>query len=180
MADLIRRNETARPNAKEPIQEIQSGDIVYLDDRPCRMFDPPKIYHLQSISGDEQPGEVEEKVVIVRGVSVIDGRGYDEMCDASGEVEFFFVDKHDEREWLVVGLFPRLLELEGLIGGCFALQTRREGTKVFLRAPGDPSVTWVMWMRPEEEIPWFWLLARKLAGESVRVRGSLGGWTGLD
>ena len=39
-----------------------------------------------------------------------------------------------------------------------------EGTKVFLQAPGDPSVTWVMWKRPEEKIPCFWLLARKLAG----------------
>lgn len=137
LADFIRRNETARPNAKQPIHEIRSSDIVYLDDHPCRMFNPPKIYHLQSISGDEQPGEVEEKVVRVRGVSVTDGKEYDEMYDASGEVEFFFVDKHDEREWLVVGLFPRLLELEGLIGGRCSLQTRREGTNVFLRAPGD-------------------------------------------
>lgn len=101
------------------------------------MFDPPKIHHLRSISGDEQPGQGEETVVRVRGDSVSDGRGYDEMYDASGEVEFFFVDEHDEREWFVVGLFPRLLELEGLIGGCFALQRRREGTRVFLRAPGD-------------------------------------------
>lgn len=106
MANFIRQNETAHPNARKPVNEIRTGDIVYLDDHPCQMSDPPMISHLESMSSDGSMGEVEENLVVVRGVSVIDGKEYDQLYNAGEEIDFFF-DDYDEREWLVVCLPPK-------------------------------------------------------------------------
>ncbi len=101
MAAFIHNNETAIPNAKKPVHAIQPTDLVYLDDHPCKLSDPPKTFQVQSISGDEHAGAIDGGLVVVRGVSVIDGKEYEQMYSDDGYVQFF-VDDHDEREWLVV------------------------------------------------------------------------------
>ncbi|CAD6567937.1 MAG: hypothetical protein ASARMPRED_001193 [Alectoria sarmentosa] len=77
MAAWIRKNETAHPNAQKPVHAIRPDDIVYLDDHPCLMADPPKISHLDSLSGEGYEDEQDEKVTVVFGMSVIDGKELD-------------------------------------------------------------------------------------------------------
>lgn len=103
MAAWIRKNETAHPNAQKPVHAIRPDDIVCLDDHPCLMSDPPKISHLDSLSGEGYEDEKDEKLIVVFGISVIDGKEYGQLYSEGEEVRFF-VDDHDEREWLVVCL----------------------------------------------------------------------------
>ena len=65
------------------------------------MADPPKISHLDSLSGEGYEDEQDEKVTVVFGMSVIDGKEYGQFYSLNEEVRFF-VDDHHEREWLVV------------------------------------------------------------------------------
>ncbi|CAF9943733.1 MAG: hypothetical protein ALECFALPRED_001158 [Alectoria fallacina] len=143
MAAWIRKNETAHPNVQKPVHAIRPDDIVYLDDHPCLMSDPPKISHLDSLSGEGYEDEKDDKLIVVFGISVIDGKEYGQLYSEGEEVRYF-VDDHDEREWLVTG---------------------REGMRVFLQAPGDPSDTWTLWMQREKRIPCVWLLARCFPGK---------------
>ena len=165
MAAFIHKNETALPNATKPVHDIQPSDLVYLDDHPCKMSNPPKIFQVQSTSGDGHAGEIDKGLVVVRGVSVVDGEEYEQMYSEDGVVRYF-VDDHDEREWLVVraSLQTSCKAEMTLMSYRFSLQTGREGMKVFVQAPGDPSIHWTLWMQPESRIPCFWLLARNLPG----------------
>lgn len=115
MVHFIRNNETVRPNAKKSVHKIQTSDLVYLDDHPCKMFDPPAVSPLVSLSEDGHVTELDGSLIVVRGVSVIDGEEYDEMYSAGGDVKCF-VDDHYEREWLVVclSLSPRRHEKLGM------------------------------------------------------------------
>ena len=115
MTQFIRQNETAHPNAKKPLHEIQTSDLVYLDDHPCKMFDPPVISPLMSISVDGLVTEKDESLLVVHGVSVIDGEEYGQMYSAGEDVQYF-VDDHDEREWLVVCLSPLQDDTKSWIG----------------------------------------------------------------
>lgn len=101
MATFLRKNRSAQPNAKKSAHEIQANDIVCLDGRACIMSDPPKISHIEGISGAgfESPGD--EKVTLICGLSIIDGKEYDQLFSLSSKVGCF-VDVHAQREWLVV------------------------------------------------------------------------------
>lgn len=101
MATFLRKNRRVRPNAKKLAHEIQANDIVFLDGRACIMSDPPKISHIEKISGAglESPGD--EKVTLCYGPSVINGKEYDQLFGLGCKVGCF-VDVHAEREWLVV------------------------------------------------------------------------------
>ena len=110
MSTFLHQHHAADPNAKKPVQPIQAHDIISLDAHPCLISDPPRISHLEGLSGGGYEDPAEEKLVLVRGRSVADGEDYDQLFGVDrGEVECFvdrhkerFVDRHKEREWLVV------------------------------------------------------------------------------
>ena len=105
MAAFIRKTEGARPNAKKSVRKIQAKDILYLDQQPCLMADPPNIACLDGLSGAGYEDPRDEKMLLVRGRSVIDGEEYSQLYGLNAAVEYF-VDRHDEREWLVVCICP--------------------------------------------------------------------------
>lgn len=101
MATFLRKNRSVKPNAKKSAHNIRANDIVYLDRRACIMSDPPKIFHIEGISGAGFESPDDEKVTLCCGHSVIDGKEYDELFSLGSKVYCFF-DVHAEREWLVV------------------------------------------------------------------------------
>lgn len=164
MAKFIHKFETAHPNAKKSVHEIRPNDIIYVDNHPRMMSDPPKVSYVDSLSGPGYEDPEEEKVVLVRGLSVIDGNEYGQLYSYPFKAEHF-VDKHDEREWLVVSLLF-VTSKDGMANMLsFLSQKRREGMRLYLQSPRDPSNTWVMYMQPEKVTPCFWLLARGLPGK---------------
>lgn len=108
MVDFLRNNKDARPNAKKTLDKIVARDIVYLNEHPCGMSNPPMVYYLNSLSGEGHEGvgkgEGEEKVAMVRGMSLLDGEERDQLFKAEGGEVEYFIDDHEEREWFVVGL----------------------------------------------------------------------------
>ena len=101
MSTFLHKNQLAAPNARKSVHATQANDIVYLDMQPCLISDPPKISQLEGLSGAGDEDQKDEKLVLVRGTSVFDGEEYDQLFNLDAEVEYF-VDKHEEREWLVV------------------------------------------------------------------------------
>ena len=64
------------------------------------MADRSSISHV-NLSGGGYEDPKDEKSLLVRGPCVIDGKEYAELFNLGWDVEYF-VDKHEEREWLVV------------------------------------------------------------------------------
>lgn len=101
MTNFLRKHRSARPNAKKFAHEVQANDIVWLDGRACTMSDPPKVFHMEGISGAGFESPDDEKVTLVCGLSVIDGKEYGQLFSL-GSVVGCYVDVHTERECLVV------------------------------------------------------------------------------
>ena len=78
MAELIRGNDMAHPNSRKPVYEIRTSDITYLDDYPCEMSDLPLTFDIRSLQEDGHLGGIDESLGLVLGVSVIDGKEFDE------------------------------------------------------------------------------------------------------
>ena len=84
------------------MRDVQADDIVYIDRHACKVPAPPS--HLDGLSGAGYEDAKDEKVILVRGTGVIDGEEHSGLYGLDGQVECF-VDRPDEREWLVVLLY---------------------------------------------------------------------------
>ena len=119
MAAFIKKNTGILPNAKKALSSIEESDIICLANHPCKMLDPPKYSFIKSLSGEGYEDAKDEKVAIIYGISVLDGKEYEQMYSGGWPLEYY-VDDHHEEEWLVVCLV-QLSELERLIVDSFSL-----------------------------------------------------------